>query len=141
MGKFTAIHWRKTWKWDKNGNPSPQTILEQQQGNNQPIILNDIDGSSVILKQMEVNKSHKTLGTFKCVCGTEDDHIRNLRGKNNEFIRNAWSGQFNRRIARKAYNSNYISSMLYTLVATNIYEKDINEIQQKSTSTFIRLQG
>jgi hypothetical protein len=56
-------------------------------------------------------------------------------------VRKAWHGQFNRRIARKAYNSNYVSSMLYTLVATNVYEKDINDIQQKATSTFIRLQG
>jgi hypothetical protein len=103
--------------------------------------LNDIDGNTVELKQIEVNKCHKTLGAFKCLYGTKDEHIRNLKGKNSEFIRKTWNGQFNRRIARKAYNSNYMSSMLYTLVATNVYEKEINEIQQKSTSTFIRLQG
>jgi hypothetical protein len=130
-----------TWKWDKAGRPSPQTIEEQKELDTSDIQLQDINGELVALSQKEVDKCHKTLGAYKCLCGREEDHLIALRSKNQEFIRKAWHGQFGRRIARKAYNSNYISSMLYSLVATNVYEKEIDEIQQKSTSTFIRLQG
>jgi hypothetical protein len=95
----------------------------------------------VKLSQIQVNKCHNTLGAYKCLCGKEEDYLTALKNKNKEYIRKAWQGQFGRRIARKAFNSNYISSMLYSLVATNVLKKDIDEIQQKSTATFIRLQG
>jgi hypothetical protein len=109
--------------------------------NSNPVCITDIDGAVVHLKQIEVTKSHKTLGTYKCLCGHEDEHLSILKEKNKEFVRKAWTGQFTRRIARRAFNSNYISSMLYSLVTTTIEEKDIDEVQQKATTTFIRLQG
>jgi Reverse transcriptase (RNA-dependent DNA polymerase) len=130
-----------TWKCDVNGKATPQTIQEQIQQDNTPITIKDIDGTFVNLKQIEVNKSHKTLGVYKCIHGEEIDHLRVLAGKNKEFIRKAWNGQINRRMARRAFNSHYVPSILYSLAATNIMEDDINNIQQNATTTFIRIQG
>jgi hypothetical protein len=130
-----------TWKWDVNGNATPQTIQEQIQQDNTPITIKDIDRTFVNLKQIEVNKSHKTLGVYKCIYGKEIDHLRVLAGKNKEFIRKAWNSQINRRMARRAFNSHYVPSLLYSLAATNIMEDDINNIQQNAMTTFIRIQG
>jgi hypothetical protein len=49
-----------SWKWDRNGNPVPETILEQSlENNNYSISLNKGSDHPIFLEQKEVNVTHK----------------------------------------------------------------------------------
>jgi hypothetical protein len=130
-----------TWKWDAEGNPIPETILEQKEKYNTTINLLDNKGNILELKQLEVTESHKTLGTVKCIFGPEADHVKLLTEKSNKFICQLNNAQLNRRMARKAFSMCYVPTMLYSLAATNLLEEEIDKIQQAATTAFIRIQG
>jgi hypothetical protein len=67
------------WSWDKQGNPVPENRMSQ----NDQLIVNKIKIGNGIenLKQKEVHKSHKTLGTYKCLFGDKIEHILYLKEK------------------------------------------------------------
>jgi hypothetical protein len=44
-----------------------------------------LSGSEDKLEQKNVEDSHKTLGTFKCLIGSETDHINFLQEKSNKI--------------------------------------------------------
>jgi hypothetical protein len=72
-----------SWKWDKWGNPSPQTNQEQQIPN--PTLQIDTINDNNKITQKEAETSHKTLGTYKCLFGTEQDHFKHLSTKSDEY--------------------------------------------------------
>jgi hypothetical protein len=65
------------------------------------------------IKQKDVQMSHKTLGTFKCLVGNESDHIPLLKDKSKKLANITCGSQLNRRKAKMAYNSCYIPALLY----------------------------
>jgi Reverse transcriptase (RNA-dependent DNA polymerase) len=143
-GKLEAskcFYYLLSWKFDDNGFPVPESIEEQTLKDNHGNILSIPDGNSTILKQVETTTSHKTLGAMKCIFGPETAQIKHLQDKSNKFIKKAIGSQINRRMAKRAFSMCYIPSMLYSLVATCLKDKQINDIQQNATTTFIRLMG
>lgn len=60
-----------TWKWEPNGDAIAQTKSEQGMVE---LNLNKENSEYGKLDQREVSESHKTLGTYKCIDGNEQDH-------------------------------------------------------------------
>jgi hypothetical protein len=60
-----CFYYLLSWKWDKNGIPSPQTKIEK----NMPSIVLESTTTKQItqLDRKEVTESHKTLGAYKCI--------------------------------------------------------------------------
>jgi hypothetical protein len=135
-----SFYYILSWLWDKNGNPKPQTNNQQNlESNNIPLI--DDKGQVQYLQQREVSKSHKTLGTYKCMNGDESDHITFLKTKSDEIAANASNGKFNRKQANLAYSTSYIPSMIYSLPAMCLKEKTIYDIQKRALYIFLQLIG
>jgi hypothetical protein len=136
-----CFYYLLSWKFNENGLPSPETIEEQDRIDSSKVEIKNPDGTITELKQVETTISHKTLGTMKCIFGPEKEQIKSLTEKSTKFVKQVINSQFNRRMARRAYSMCYIPSMLYSLVATSLDEKQINDIQQAATTAFIRIMG
>jgi hypothetical protein len=136
-----CFYYLLSWKWDKKGNPSPQTIQEQSNNNIRIRLYHDTNNTTDLV-QNEISKSHKTLGTFNTIQeGKDTDHYKYLLDKSNDYAQMATFGQINRRQAKIAYTYYYIPSVSYSLMATNLSKPQLDKIQQKSLTQFIRLQG
>jgi hypothetical protein len=128
-----------SWKWDKFGNPSPQNKIEQ---NILPLTLQmTTTQMSEELTQKECHESHKTLGTHKCIIGHEITQYEVLLDKSNKFAERAVKAQFTPEQATIAYNNCYIPSMVYSLTAVNLNEKQLTTIQRKATSIYTQAAG
>jgi hypothetical protein len=128
-----------SWKWDKWGNPYPQTIQEQNLDSESLNIINADDNSYLI--QKESSESHKTLGTYKCLYGKETDHIQYLTTKSDNYATKISNSQLNRKQSRLAYNTTYLPAMTYSLLPMNLNEKTLDAIQCKATTQFTRKFG
>jgi hypothetical protein len=74
-----CFYYLLSWKWDKWGSPIPQTIKEQ---NLPPTkITMSATNEIITLQQKEVQDSHKTLGTYKCIFGSEIEQYTKLLEK------------------------------------------------------------
>jgi ribonuclease HI len=128
-----------SWHWDAKGNPIADDIQSQK------LLLQEngiqLCGSDEELKQKDVQTSHKTLGTFKCLVGDEVDHYKFLKDKSDKLGSITRGSQLNRRQAKKAYNSCYIPALLYSLTAVSLTRKQIDKIQQQATTDYIRKCG
>jgi hypothetical protein len=131
-----CFYYLLSWKWDKFGNPSPQTISEQNLDKLE-IILTTTEKSTA-LEQKEVFDSHKTLGCYKCVIGNENTQFDVLIEKSNKIASQIETGQLNKRQARLAHSCCYIPSMVYCLAAVNMTEAQLVKIQRKATTQFTR---
>jgi hypothetical protein len=121
-----------SWKWDQNGNPSPQNKLEQQIT---PLTLKmTTNNTSEELQQKECHESHKTLGTHKLILGKEYTQYQVLLEKSNTFAERISKAQLNHEQACTAYSSCYITSMVYSLTAVNLNEQQLTIIQRRATS-------
>jgi hypothetical protein len=121
-----------SWKWDKNGTPSPQNKIEQQIT---PLTLKmTTNKTSEDLNQKECHESHKTLGTHKCILGKESTQYQVLLEKSNTFAERVGKAQFTHEQAGMAYSSCYIPSMVYSLTAVNLTEQQLTTIQRRATS-------
>jgi hypothetical protein len=77
-----CFYYLLSWKWDYKGNPIPETNEEQLSKRIEPrICLDKTSEQPTFLEQKEVTQSHKTLGTYKCLVGTEEDHVSYLTKK------------------------------------------------------------
>jgi hypothetical protein len=128
-----------SWKWDKMGNPIPQSIEEQ--GLPQLQILMPTKSEPTIITQKEVHQSHKTLGTYKCISGKETEQFNQLLNKSNKIALQIAKGQLNTRQAKLAYSCCYIPSMIYSLTAVSLTMKQLDQIQQKATTQLTRASG
>jgi hypothetical protein len=129
-----------TWKFDTKGNSVAETKQEQADNEN-GIVLQHEHQNQVEIKQKDISESHKTLGTHKSILGVEDDHIRFLKLKSNEYAHKAIHSQLTREQARLGYTYHYIPSMSYSLTAMCLNEQKLYCIQQKALREFIRIQG
>jgi hypothetical protein len=134
-----CFYYMLTWTWNDKGEPIPQTI--QQQNVQNKVTLSNLSGDPVTIQQKEVEQSHKTLGTYKCIDGNETEQIIQLNKKSTNMGNLVFSGQLNRRQARLAHNMVYIPSMLYSLPAMSIQEEETYSIQQKANTKFLQVCG
>jgi hypothetical protein len=80
-----------TWKWDKYGTPSPQSIREQ---NIEDLKIKMTTTNTIVsLEQKDVYQSHKTLGTHKCIIGKEVEQYQQLLEKSEKIAKLATSSQ------------------------------------------------
>jgi hypothetical protein len=85
--------------------------------------------------------SHKTLGTFKCISGKEDEHYKYLLDTSDKIAELAKINQFTKQQAWLGYNCCYIPAMTYSLPTVSMTEKQLTYIQQKATTRFTQLCG
>jgi hypothetical protein len=135
-----CFYYLLTWHWDKYGNPTPQSIEQQNLGNT-TINLAAPGQPPQFIHQRNISESHKTLGTHKNISGDESVHIQSLRTKSDDMIAALGAGHLNRRQTKIAYNSNYIPSMIYSTPAMCIGEEDMYRITQKWIARFLQLLG
>jgi hypothetical protein len=91
-----CFYYLLTWKWGKYGDPEPELIKEQsQEDGSERISLNQNDNKPVFLEQKEINKSHKTLGTYKNMMGNEEEHMIFMKEKSRTFEVKTSNSQFN----------------------------------------------
>jgi hypothetical protein len=128
-----------SWKWDKHGSPVPQSIAEQHLP---PMIVKMTnDNTSTEVKQKEVTHSHKTLGTYKCIVGKEKDQFEILLNKSTSIVKKISRAQLSKHQAWLAYSCCYIPSMVYSLTAVSLDEKQLTIIQKQAISKFTQLCG
>jgi hypothetical protein len=128
-----CFYYLVSWIWASKGNPVPESIQSQQEK-----IALQLGGTTDILIQRDVKKSHKALGTFKCLVGNNCDHIEFLTEKRMATTNKITTCQLNRRQAKMAYNSCYIPALLYNLSAVRLTQQQTDSIQLKATSEFIQ---
>jgi hypothetical protein len=107
-----------SWKRDKNGTATPERKEEQQIEQLELKLTTKIE--PVKITQREVNESHKTLGTHKCIMGDETEQYKVLLEKSNGILTLAENSQFKRQQAWMGYSCFYIPSMVYSLVAVSM---------------------
>jgi hypothetical protein len=110
-------------------------ISQQQFLQSEGIELNDSQG---LIRQLDVNIAHKTLGTYKCSIGRESDHAAFLKDKSDAMAYKTNQCHLNWRQAITAYRSCYILAILYSLSAVSLDQKKIDTIQQKAIMAFLR---
>jgi Reverse transcriptase (RNA-dependent DNA polymerase) len=135
-----CFYYLLTWKFNKKGNASPQPTTEQHDNHNK-IQVDHNNKNNIPLQQKDIKTSHKTLGTFKTVTGCEKDHYKYLLNKSNDYAEMALFGQLSRRQTKLAYTYNYIPALSYSLTAMCLSEQQLESIQQKALTQFIRLMG
>jgi hypothetical protein len=92
-----CFYYLLSWKWDKWGSPIPQTIKEQ---NLPPIkIIMSATKEIITLQQKEVQDSHRTLGTYKCIFGSETEQYTKLLEQSDNLTKKATLSQLNDRQA------------------------------------------
>jgi hypothetical protein len=137
-----CFYYLLSWKWDQKGNPIAQTSTDQLANSMETrISLNKESENPIFLEQKEVNSCHKTLGTYKCLVGSEDDHYKFLKEKSDNLAKLTSSSQFNRRQAQRALNSCYVPALTYSLTAVNLNAVQIDKIQQPATTVYLRKCG
>jgi hypothetical protein len=134
-----CFYYLLTWSWNEKGEAVPQTI--QQQAVTSPVTLISSENTPIQLQQREVNMSHKTLGTHKCLDGDESEHIKALEKKSTNLGNLVYSGQLNRRQAKLAHNMIYIPSMSYSLPAITLSEDRTLHIQQRASTKYFQVCG
>lgn len=117
------------------------TIAEQRPYSPQITLPSDSKVKEIIITQKEVTEAHKTLGTMKTIIGNEESHKAFLMKKSNAFATKVLHANMPRCQAKLAYNTIYIPAMLYSLPATNLSEKDLDEIQSRATGRFLSATG
>jgi hypothetical protein len=131
-----CFYYLLNWIWGKNGTPIPQSIKDQMLPELEiKLSTNKINTK---LEQKEVFESHKTLGTYKCVVGVENEQFDQLMKKSDNICKLAKQGKFNTQQSWLAYRCCYIPSMVYSLTAVSLSEKQLNLIQQKAATQFTR---
>lgn len=78
---------------------------------------------------------------MKTLSGCEKAQIKFVSEKNNAFAYKRCGARLNRIQAMLAYGSIYIPSMVYSLSATNLDKKTLEEIQSKATDTCLSAAG
>jgi hypothetical protein len=128
-----CFYYLLTWKFDEDGNAHPETMAEQQGRHTAIEITDEHTQEKLTIKQKEITAPHKTLGIMKTISGCEQAQTEFLRTKSNKFAAKLSHAKLNRHLAMKAYRSMYVPSITYGLPATNLSEKDMNNIQGKAT--------
>jgi hypothetical protein len=93
------------------------------------ILLTNSEGVKQQLLQRNVEERHKTLGVYKSLSGSEQDHVAYLNNKSNQITSLITDGQFNQRQAIIAYNTSYILSLMYSLLSVNLSGAKLYTIQ------------
>jgi hypothetical protein len=134
-----CFYYLLSWKWDSKGNPIAEMAEEQTTINGiTKISLNKNNNEPVKLEQKEIDISHKTLGTYKCLMGKEEDHKKFLTEKSDKLAKLTIISQFNKRQTRRAFNSCYIPALSYSLTAVSLTQDQTDNIQRKATTAFLR---
>jgi hypothetical protein len=89
-----CFYYLLTWKWDKQGNPLPQSMQEQELRSN-TIGITNMEGETALIQQRDINTSHKTLGAYKSIIGDQKDHYKYLLDKSNKYGSKVCTSQFN----------------------------------------------
>jgi ribonuclease HI len=130
-----------SWKFDKEGNGVPMTILEQRNQHAVPIQIKKDNKDFITIQQKEVNTAHKTLGCFKAIDGNEKAQIKYLSDKSRQFGRKLYNTSLTRKQAIMAYKTIYIPSMRYGLPACSLSHDDIESIQKSTLDKFLPFMG
>jgi hypothetical protein len=137
-----CFYYLLTWKWDKKGNPSAASIIDQYDNqHNICLTINEDPLSNTPLNQRDIHQCHKTLGAFKRISGKEIDHEKYLREKSDKYAVIVCHSKLNRTQARLAYNSCYIPALTYSSTSVAFEESILNRIQQNAITQFIRKLG
>ena len=130
-----------SWKFDEEGNGKLMIITEQRQYVNEIQIQENDSDLSVLIKQRDVDDSHKTLGCFKTITGNEQDEIQTLKRKSDKYGLAVKKAKFQRKQAGMCYNTIYIPSIKYGLPATSLDIEDIDYIQRFAVDKFVSAIG
>lgn len=125
------------WEFEEDGFAYTMPPEEHQQ----EISVTDIEGNVQKIQQLPTNKSQKLLGVMKCPIGDQQDEIKRLQSKSDNFARRLNSNYLTRTEARLAYETFYIPAMRYSLNITAINQTDMETIQAKATMAFLSAQG
>jgi hypothetical protein len=136
-----CFYYVMSWKFTKEGDPVPLTKQElDSQVAHIQITERDAKAPAKI-KMKEVDEAHKTLGVWKTITGDESEHYKVLKEKSDKFALLASSSGLTRRQARVAYSMIYCPSMTYSLVATNLSETQLDNIQRLAVDKFLSAIG
>jgi hypothetical protein len=117
------------WKWKPDGTAVPLTI-DETDPDQVGLSLESSNGTRVLLQQKEVQDSHKTLGVYKNLCGNNTVHFQYLKQKCYDMAEKIRNSQLNRRQARRAYSTHYLSSLTYSLTAATLTRRQLEELQK-----------
>jgi hypothetical protein len=122
-------------------NLPPMSIADQRNHKVNQIEIPDLDGSSTIIKQKEVDSAHKTLCCYKAIDGNEREQINYLRTKSKKIGRNIQNSNMSRKQANMAYKMIYVPSLKYGLPACSLSLNTIESIQNSSLNKFLPYMG
>jgi hypothetical protein len=125
------------WEFQEDGYAYTLAPEEHQQ----EIYVTDINGKEQKIPQLPTNTTQKLLGVMKSPIGDQQDEIKRLRTKSDNYARRINSNSLTRSEARLAYEAFYLPAMRYSLNITSINQLDMENIQAKATIAFLAAQG
>jgi hypothetical protein len=101
----------------------------------------DPTDNNVKLTQKDVRESHKTLGVHKTLIGDNKVHYAELKKKCEDMARKVKNSNITRQQARRAYSSNCLSAVLYSLTSVDLTQKQLETLQKIIIGPFIQKCG
>jgi hypothetical protein len=137
-----CFYYALIWTFNKDGDPIPTTIDEQQaMGIKQIKIVDRATGQVHPIAQKECEEPHKTLGVHKNIIGKDAKQYNELLTKSNNMAYLASTAEMSRVHARIAYNSTYITTMSYGLPACSLSLEQLTNIQSRALFSFLPAMG
>jgi hypothetical protein len=125
------------WSFQEDG----YAYTESPEEHGQEIFIKNIHGDAEKIPQLQANQSQKLLGVMRCPIGDQQDEIKRLKSKSDQYAMRINSNHLSRSEAKLAYEAFYLPAIRYSLFITAINQMDLETIQSRATAAFLSAQG
>lgn len=128
-----------SWKFDKNGQPSPKTISDQTA--QREVYIYDENNNYQKITQIESTDTFRTLGCHVNGVSNSDTQYKILLDKSERHATTTNMAMLHRRVGRLTYSTLFIPQLLYSMSTSTLSKQQICTISNKATSKYIPAMG
>ena len=129
------------WQFDDEGIATPTSKEELEKLGVKILIKENEDDEPTEIRHLDCDTAHRTLGLYKSITGNQTMQIQRLKERSENISQSVASSSITRSQATTAWNSIYIPSIAYPLVATYIDEDSLNKIESRALMAFLPKMG
>jgi hypothetical protein len=131
-----CLYYIADYSFDSTGNPSPFTPQHDTLR-----LCTNSSSESTPIKLLNPSDSHKTLGCFRSLTGSEDDQYKILLEKSNDWAAKLRSRYLSRQEAWMVYHNYYLPQVMYSMNTTNFSQVQCDAIQSPVVQAILPLLG
>jgi len=125
------------WEWDEKGRPRPRA----SNINDPTVKLRSGDGPTEVIRRLDLNESHRTLGVYINPIGDFTVQLQKLKEKADKLATRLLISNLTKAEVRTFHRSIYRPAISYVLPALAIDAEELHQVQTKSLSAISRKQG